>query len=79
MMMTTWDTERAAELARIAYRYRYVAKVYPKGAPLDILGRADARVLEAEKAGDWEAYKQALRELCRVAKREAIQRRRGAA
>jgi hypothetical protein len=76
MMTTEWDTQRAGELARTAYRY--VAKHYPKDAPLDILGKADARVLAAERRGDWEGYEEALREMCRVARREAI-RRRGAA
>jgi phage/plasmid-associated DNA primase len=32
--MTTWDTELAAQRAREAYCY--VARVYPKGAPLEI-------------------------------------------
>jgi hypothetical protein len=66
----TWDTERAAQLARTAYRY--VAKVYPRHAPLEPIGRADAVVLEAEEAGDFEAYEEALRDLCRVARREAM-------
>jgi hypothetical protein len=65
-----WDTEQAAELARTAYRY--VAKVYPKEAPLTPLGVADMRVLEAQEAGDWQVYEEALRELCRTARREAI-------
>jgi hypothetical protein len=70
-----WDTERAAELARPAYRY--VGRMYPADAPLEPLGRADLVVLEAQERGDWAAYVSALRELMRVAKREAI--RRGAA
>jgi len=70
-MMTTWDTQKAAELARTAYRY--VGKVYPKDAPLEPLGRADAAVIRAEEAGDWEGYEEALRELMRTAKREAIE------
>ena len=69
--MTTpaWDTERAAELARKAYRY--VARTFPPDAPLEELGRADMAVLKAQEAGDFDAYQEALRELCRVAKREA--------
>jgi hypothetical protein len=69
-----WDTARAAALARTAYRY--VAKTYPAGAPLAPLGRADLAVLEAKERGDWSAYVSALRELMRVAKREAIRRER---
>jgi hypothetical protein len=72
-----WDTERAAELAATAYRY--VADTYPRGVgygPLDALTEA---AHEAQDAGDFEAYRESLRELCRVAKREALQRRRGVA
>ena len=69
-----WDTERAALLAREAYRY--VARTYPKDAPLEPIGRADLAVLEAQEAGDWQAYQEALRELCRIAKREAMRHRR---
>jgi hypothetical protein len=67
-----WDTEKAAELARTAYRY--VARTYPKDAPLEPLGRADMAVLEAQERGDWPAYEEALRELMRTAKREAMKR-----
>jgi hypothetical protein len=76
MVMTTWDTEKAAELARTAYRY--VARVYPEEAPLKPLGVADMRVLEAQEAGDWQAYEEALRELMRTAKREALKWERAA-
>jgi len=72
-----WDTEKAADLAREAYRY--VARTYPPDAPLEPLGRADMAVLRAQEAGDWQAYEEALRELCRVARREALKRSRGAA
>lgn len=67
--MTTWDTERATEMQRTAYRY--VARVYPKHAHLEPLGIADRAVLEAQVRGDWPAYEEALRELCRTARREA--------
>lgn len=70
-----WNTEEAARLAREAYRY--VARTYPLDADLEPLGVADARVLEAQEAGDWQAYEEALRELCRTARREA-QRARAA-
>jgi hypothetical protein len=68
----TWDTELAAERAREAYRY--VARVYPKDAPWAPIGRADAAVLRAQARLDWPAYEEALRELCRVARREAQRR-----
>jgi hypothetical protein len=71
-----WDTERAAKLAREAYRY--IARTYPPDAPLEPIGRADVAVLEAQEAGDWQGYEEALRELCRVAMREAA-KWRGAA
>ena len=64
-----WDAARAAELAREAYRY--VGRVYPDGAPLEPIGKADRAVLEAQEAGDFSAYEEALRELCRTARREA--------
>jgi hypothetical protein len=73
----TWDGKRAAELATLAYSY--VGRVCPSDAPLEPLGRADKAVLEAQERGDWLAYEEALRELCRVAKREALARRRRAA
>jgi hypothetical protein len=68
----TSDTELAAQRAREAYRY--MARTYPDGTPLETLGCADWVVLEAQKRCDWSAYKEALRELCRVARRTAIQR-----
>jgi hypothetical protein len=74
---TAWDTQRAEELRREAYRY--VARVYPPDAPLEPLGIADMAVLEAQERGDWDAYVEALRQLMRVAKREAIRRRRSSA
>jgi hypothetical protein len=70
----TWDRERAAEMARTAYRY--VARTYPADAPLEPLGRADLAVLEAQERGDWSGYVAALRELMKVAKREALRRER---
>jgi hypothetical protein len=67
-----WDAERAAELARIAYRY--VGRTYPKDAPLEPLGRVDMAVLEAQERRDWPGYEEALRELMRMARREAQRR-----
>ncbi len=75
---TAWDTQRAEELRREAYRY-VVARVYPPDAPLEPLGIADMAVLEAQERGDWDAYVEALRQLMRVAKQEAIRRRRSSA
>jgi len=69
-----WNTEFAAERARIAYRY--VARVYPKDAPLEPIGRADAAVVEAQERRDWPAYEAALRALCRVARDGARDHRR---
>jgi len=72
---TRWDTEEAARLAREAYRY--VARTLPPDGPLEPLGVADARVVEAEERGDWPGYVDALRDLMRTARREA-QRARAA-
>jgi hypothetical protein len=71
----TWDEQEAARLAREACRY--VARVCPKDAPWDAIGRADVRVLAAQESGDWEGYVKALRKMMHVAQREA-QRRRAA-
>ncbi len=76
MSAPVWDTERAAELATTAYRY--VADAYPRGVgygPLDALTEA---AHAAHAAGDFEACREALRELMRAARREAI-KQRGAA
>jgi hypothetical protein len=71
-----WDTERAAELATQAYGY--VAEVYPRGAGYDRLDKYTEAAHDAQDAGDFGAFKQALRELMRAASREAV-KRRGAA
>lgn len=68
----TWDTEEAARLAREAYRY--VGRWYPLDGDLELLGVADRAVLEAQERADWPRYVEALRELCRVARREAQRR-----
>jgi hypothetical protein len=70
----TWDTEEAARLAREAYRF--VAKHYPPDADLEPLDRPQDAVLEAQERRDWPAYVDALRELCRVARRGAIEAER---
>jgi hypothetical protein len=71
-----WDPERAAELARTAYRY--VADTYPRGVgygPLDAFTEA---AHAAEGAGDVGTFEEALRELMLAARRAAV-KRRGAA
>jgi hypothetical protein len=71
-----WDAERAAELARTAYRY--VGRTHPADTPLEPLGIADMAVLEEQERGDWDGYVEGLRKLMRTAKREAIKRERAA-
>jgi hypothetical protein len=68
-----WNTEETARIAREAYRY--AARTYPKDADMEPLGVADRAVLEAQEAGDWEAFVEALRELMRTARREAQRER----
>jgi hypothetical protein len=70
--MTAWDPGEALELARKAYSY--VARVLPPGAALDAIGCADRAVLEAEERQDFVAYEQALRAVCKAARREARRR-----
>ena len=67
-----WDAERASDLARRAYSY--VARILPPASTLEAIGRADRAVLEAEERQDFPAYKVALRELCKAARREATRR-----
>jgi hypothetical protein len=67
-----WNTEEATRLAREAYLY--VARTYPPDANLEPLGKVDRVVLEAQERGDWPQYVEALRELCRTARREAQRR-----
>ena len=77
MSALAWDTERAATLARKTYRY--LVKTMPRDADLDALTPHEDAALEAQRVGDFPAYQEALREMCRVAKREALEARRGAA
>jgi hypothetical protein len=60
-----WDTERAATLARKAYRF--VASVYPSDAPLELLNFHEDAALKAQAAGDFDAYEDALRSMMRTA------------
>jgi hypothetical protein len=71
-----WDTEKGAELATQAYGY--VGRVYPKAAGYDRLDKYTEAAHDAQDAGDFAAFEDALRELMRAARREAL-KRRGAA
>ena len=76
MTPAKWDTRKASELARTAYRY--VARTMPKDANLDMLAPHEDAAIAAQRAGDWPAYEEALRELCRTARRAASDRGRAA-
>jgi hypothetical protein len=67
--VSAWDPAEALDLARKGYTY--VARVLPPDADLAAIGAADRAVLEAEERRDMPAYVEALRELCRTARREA--------
>jgi hypothetical protein len=67
-----WDPGEALELARKAYSY--VARLLPPDATLEAIGRADWAVLEGEERWGFDAYEEALRELCRAARHEARRR-----
>jgi hypothetical protein len=66
--MTTWDPVEAFELARKAYTY--VARTVPLDIGYSLLDSYTEAAYEAERAGDWPAYVEALRELCRTARDE---------
>ncbi len=68
----TWDTELASERAREAYRY--VARMMPKDANLEVLASHEDAAIAAQRAADWQAYEEALREMMRTARREAQRR-----
>jgi len=57
----------------------YVAATMPRDANLDVLGEHEDAAIAAQRAGDFEAYQRAFREMCRTAKREVLEARRGAA
>jgi hypothetical protein len=76
-LVSAWDTELAFERARVAYRY--VAANFPDTADLEVLAPYTAKAHEAELAEDMEAFEDALRELMRAAKAEAMHRKAGAA
>jgi hypothetical protein len=75
-MSGVWDTQMASERAREAYRY--AARTMPKDADLDVLAPHEDAAIAAQRAGDLQAYEEALRELMRTARREAF-KRKGAA
>ncbi len=75
-MIGIWDTARGSELARRAYHY--IGETQPLDADLDALNEHEDAAIAAQRAGDFPAYEEALRQMCRVAKREAL-KRRGAA
>ena len=63
-----WDTTAAAGKAEQAYRY--VSRTVPPGTDYAPLDRHTEAAYEAERAGDWTAYLEALAELCRTARGE---------
>jgi len=75
--VSAWDAELAFERARVAYRY--VAATFPDSADLEILAAYTAAAHEAERAGDWPAYEEALHELCKAARAEAMRAKARAA
>jgi hypothetical protein len=56
--------------------YRFVADVYTKGTGYEPLDAHTAAAHEAEQAGDMEGFEDALRELMRTARREALRERK---
>ena len=76
MSAPVWDTERAATLARKAYRY--LARVYPTDAPLEPLNVHEDATLKAQAAGDFDAYEDALRAMMRTALEAKMERGRAA-
>ena len=69
-MSGAWDTERGSQLARRAFRY--VAATLPADANLDVLAEYEDAAIAAQRAGDFPAYEEALREMMRAGKREAL-------
>jgi hypothetical protein len=63
--MTAWDTEGAETLARKAYRF--VATVCPSEAGYAALDKYTGAAYQAERAGDLEAFEDALRAMMRTA------------
>jgi hypothetical protein len=72
-----WDADLAFERPRVAYRY--VAANFLDEADLEVLAPYTAKAHAAERAGDMEAYEEALRGLMRAARAEAMRAKAGAA
>jgi hypothetical protein len=73
-----WDTEWAAE--RAAEALRYLGTNYPECLEaLRVLDEHETAAHEAAKAGDEDAYLEALRRYMRAGRAEALRIRRGAA
>jgi|1185.fasta_scaffold160710_2 hypothetical protein len=72
-----WDTEWAAEQARRALEW--LARNYPKCAGSELLREHDKAADEAAAAGDEAGYLEALRDLFRAGRDEALRIRQGAA
>jgi hypothetical protein len=68
--MSTWDTERAARKAEQAYRY--VSRTLPPGTDYSLLDGYTEAAYRAERVGNWPAFLQALADLCRAARAEAM-------
>jgi hypothetical protein len=64
-----WDTTAAAQ--RAGQAYRYVSRTLPPGSDYSHLDSLTEAAYGAERAGDWTAYLDALRELMKAARREA--------
>jgi hypothetical protein len=78
MSAPVWDTERAATLARKAYRYLARVYPYPTDAPLEPLNVHEDAALKAQAAGDFDAYEDALRAMMRTALEAKMERGRAA-
>jgi Flp pilus assembly protein TadB len=70
-MMGTLDTARGSEPARRAYRY--IAETMPPDADLDVLNEYEDAAIRAQRAGDFQGYQEALREMCKTAKKEVLE------
>jgi hypothetical protein len=71
--VSSWDAERAYELA--VQTLSYLERTYPWGASLEPLEPYRQAVLEAQDAGDFVAFQEALRQMMYDGRREARQGR----
>ena len=65
MSAPTWNTDRAATLARKTYRF--IAQTMPPDASLEALDVHQDAALRAQAAGDFDAYEDALRAMMQTA------------